>query len=228
MRPVRTTSSATSTFFGILPSFSFSLRLSILQSQSGISFGSAFFLPVPVPALLLHFHAKNFIKGCPIPSERPRQSGQRHSQQKNQRIHSSRHMQVIPKPLPAFRARYLQTIFQCLTCTRPPDNDSGNQDYDKHQSADAYNHLSPENPLTSRIHTIQQPAVHPKHKRKETAALILSGNLARILIDIHRRTAGFGKTHLISAFRIRGNADTRHRNIIGQRGSHLFQQLINR
>lgn len=114
MRPVRTTSSATSTFFGILPSFSFSLRLSILQSQSGISFGSAFFLPVPMPALLLHFHAKNFIKGCPIPSERPRQSGQRHSQQKNQRIHSSRHMQVIPKPLPAFRARYLQTIFNAL------------------------------------------------------------------------------------------------------------------
>ena len=58
----------------------------------------------------------------------------------------------MPKPLPAFRVDIFKLFFNALR-VRPPDNGSGNQDYDKYQSADAYNHLSPENPFISQIHT---------------------------------------------------------------------------
>ena len=168
------------------------------------AFGRRIGCRISVPHTGLHFHAKGFIKSCPVPLERPRQSCKSHSQQEDKCIHSARHMQVVPKTTPTFIRYNLQTVLQCLARTRPPNDYTRYQYKHEHQRTGTDNHLPPEDAAIL-LHAVQQPTVHPEHKVEKGRSFIFTHNLTRILIHIHRCTTGFGKCDLVSPFRIRRN-----------------------
>ena len=169
--------------------------------------------------VLLHFHTEYFVKSGTIPRERPCQPCQSHNQQQDKGIHTTRYMQVVPKALPSFVCRYLQTILQYLPCSRPPNDNTRYKYKYKHQCTDTHNQLTHKN-TTIRFHAIQQPTMHPEHESKERRPFILPFYLTRILVYVNRGTAGFGQVYLVSTFRIRRNSDTRHGNTIRQSFRH--------
>ena len=76
-----------------------------------------------------------------------------HYQQKNQRVHTAGHMQVIAEPTPTLTGNNLQTVLQSLFCTGPPDDNARYQDKDKHQRGSAHNHFPPEDASICLLYT---------------------------------------------------------------------------
>ncbi len=112
-------------------------------------------------------HPEKTIKTGAIPTERPGQAGQRHGQQQDRRIDTTRHMQVMPEAGPSLGERDGEALGQWLVSVREPHQDAGDHDDDQQQGAEADQELADRHAPARRLRRAHQPAMQTEHRTEE-------------------------------------------------------------